>query len=51
MTESGKLLKMEVDYSDAVDKNLPELREMAKVRGLLKMMTVAYVVELQPVSF
>ena len=32
MTESGKLLKMEVDYSDAVDKSLPELQEMAKVR-------------------
>ena len=32
MTESGKLLKMEVDYSDTVDKSLPELQEMAKVR-------------------
>jgi hypothetical protein len=32
MTEPGKLVKMEVDYSDAVDKTLPELQEMAKVR-------------------
>ena len=35
MTESGKLVKMEVDYSDIVDKSLPELQEMAKVRALL----------------
>ena len=35
MTEPGKLLKMEVDYSDTVDKKLPELQEMAKVRDLI----------------
>ena len=31
MADSGKLLKMEVDYSDTVDKSLPEFQEMAKV--------------------
>ena len=36
MTESGKLLKMDVDYSDTVDKSLPELQEMAKVRNLFQ---------------
>ena len=34
MAESGKLVKMEVDYSDAVDKSLPEFQEMAKVSCL-----------------
>ena len=28
----GKLVKMEVDYSETVDKRLPECQEMAKVR-------------------
>ena len=32
MEESGRLEKMEVDYSDTVDRRLPELQEMAKVR-------------------
>ena len=31
MADSGKLLKMEVDYSDTVNKSLPEFQEMAKV--------------------
>ena len=31
MADAGKLVKMEVDYSDAVDKKLPECQEMAKV--------------------
>ena len=31
MADSGKLVKMEVDYSDTVDKSLPEFQEMAKV--------------------
>ena len=31
MTEPDKLVKMEVDYSDTVDKTLPEMQEMAKV--------------------
>ncbi len=30
MSADGKLVKMEVDYSDAVDKRLPEVQEMAK---------------------
>lgn len=33
MADSGKLMKMEVDYSDTVDKRLPEYQEMAKVNG------------------
>lgn len=31
MADAGKLVKMEVDYSDTVDKKLPECQEMAKV--------------------
>ena len=31
MADSGRLVKMEVDYSDAVDKALPECQELAKV--------------------
>lgn len=31
MADSGKLMKMEVDYSDTVDRRLPEYQEMAKV--------------------
>ena len=32
MADSGKLVKMEVDYSEIVEKRLPEVQEMAKVR-------------------
>ncbi len=32
MAAEGRLVKMEVDYSDVVDKRLPEVQEMAKVR-------------------
>ena len=32
MADSGRLVKMEVDYSDAVERRLPEVQEMAKVR-------------------
>lgn len=35
MTESGKLVKMDVDYSETVDKRLPECIEMAKVNMFL----------------
>jgi len=31
MADVGKVVKMEVDYSDTVDKKLPECQEMAKV--------------------
>ena len=31
MADSGKLVKMEVDYSKAVDKMLPECQELVKV--------------------
>lgn len=31
MADSGKLVKMEVDYSETVEKKLPEVQEMAKV--------------------
>lgn len=31
MADSGRLVKMEVDYSDAVERKLPEVQEMAKV--------------------
>ena len=31
MADAGKLVKMEVDYGDTVDKRLPECQEMAKV--------------------
>ena len=31
MADVGKLVKIDVDYSDAVDKKLPECQEMAKV--------------------
>lgn len=34
MADSGKILKMEVDYSDTVDKSLPDFQEMARVRIL-----------------
>ena len=33
MADSGKLMKMEVDHSDTVDKSLPEYQEMARVRS------------------
>ena len=32
MADSGRLVKMEVDYSDTVERRLPEVQEMAKVR-------------------
>lgn len=32
MADSGRLMKMEVDYSETVEKKLPEVQEMAKVR-------------------
>ena len=32
MADSGRLVKVEVDYSDTVDSRLPEVQEMAKVR-------------------
>lgn len=31
MADSGRLVKMEVDYSDSVDRLLPECQELAKV--------------------
>ena len=31
MADSGRLVKMEVDFSEAVEKKLPEVQEMAKV--------------------
>ena len=31
MTASGRLIKMEVDFSDTVDKKLPEYQELAQV--------------------
>ena len=31
MADSGKIMKVEVDYSDTVDKSLPEYQEMARV--------------------
>ena len=31
MAGDGRLVKMEVDYSDTVDKKLPECQEMARV--------------------
>ena len=33
MADSGRLVKMEVDYSVIVERRLPELQEMAKVRN------------------
>lgn len=30
MAADGRLVKMEVDYSETVDKKLPEVQEMAK---------------------
>lgn len=32
MADPGRLVKMEVDYSDTVERRLPEVQEMAKVR-------------------
>lgn len=32
MADSGRLMKMDVDYSEIVDRRLPELQELAKVR-------------------
>ena len=32
MADSGKLVKMDVDYSETLEKRLPEVQEMAKVR-------------------
>ena len=31
MAASGKIIKMEVDFSDTVDKKLPEYQELAQV--------------------
>ena len=31
MADSGRLVKMEVDYCETVDRKLPEVQEMAKV--------------------
>lgn len=31
MADSGRLVKMDVDYSEIVDRRLPELQELAKV--------------------
>lgn len=31
MSASGKLIKMEMDYSDTVDKKLPEYQQIAQV--------------------
>ena len=31
MAESGKLVKQEKDFSDTVDKQLPECQELARV--------------------
>lgn len=31
MATSGKIVKMEVDFSDTVDKKLPEYQELAQV--------------------
>ena len=31
MSASGKLIKMEMDYSETVDKRLPEYQEIAQV--------------------
>ena len=31
MADSGRLMKMEVDYSETVERRLPEVQEMAKV--------------------
>lgn len=33
MAASGKIIKMEVDFSDTVDKKLPEYRELAQVHA------------------
>ena len=33
MADTGKLMKMEVDHSETVDKRLPECQEMAKVNS------------------
>jgi 26S proteasome regulatory subunit N5 len=30
MADSGRLVKMEVDFSDTLEKKLPEVQEMAK---------------------
>ena len=32
MADPGRLVKMEVDYGDTVERRLPEVQEMAKVR-------------------
>ena len=32
MADSGKIVKMEVDHSQAVDQLLPECQELVKVR-------------------
>ena len=31
MADSGRLVKMEVDFSETLEKKLPEVQEMAKV--------------------
>ena len=40
MSASGKLIKMEMDYSDTVDKKLPEYQQIAQVTKSLFMYTV-----------
>ena len=43
-TDSGKLLKMEVDYSDTVDEKIPQCQQMARVRfTLCFFITVAFI--------
>ena len=32
MADPGRIVKMEVDYNDTVERRLPEVQEMAKVR-------------------
>ena len=34
MDDGGRLVKMEVDYSNTVDKTLPECQEIAKVSSV-----------------
>lgn len=39
-TDSGKLLKMEVDYSETVTEKLPICEKLAKVSTLLQPLTM-----------
>ena len=45
MANSGRLVKMEVDYSAIVEQRLPELQEMAKVRNRFRKNGMARVIQ------